>query len=217
MISTSMLLSIVEIKNVPVADLLRQFFYPALQDQSLHYHLGGAPFYYMYHDLPYFNLEHLLNWLGASCIFATAWLASLLFLIKLSPATIYATIKQGYLNLKPLPVIAAIEKPSHEVSKELKTVEPIESEFMRYVKLRMSSSSSSDPKTATDEIAIHPETVLKTRPTVSKKSTKLIAPYDPPPVIEEAPSPPLLPPLYPIINYPLFLYSLMQEKLINPT
>lgn len=168
MISTSMLLSILEIKQPAFAQKLSLFFYPVLKNTRLNYHLGGAPFFYFYHDLPYVNLEKMINWLGATCLFATTWLASILLLTKATPQKIYFATKNVIPELKPLTLptfIRSQNKSEEEVVEEDPPSKPIESDFMRYVKLRTPNESKSQD----EMIGIQPEKELKTRPTVSKK------------------------------------------------
>ncbi len=49
------------------------------------YNLGGVPFYYLYHDVPYFNLQKLLSPIGASIIFLFAFIISFLLLTGIKP------------------------------------------------------------------------------------------------------------------------------------
>lgn len=130
-ISTCMLLSILEVKLTYAADFLNHLFYPPSRERPLNYHLGGAPFYYLYHDLPYISIEHMMNWLGALFLFATTWLASLLFLTKLSPIKLYFAAKGMVPELRPIKAsdspLALSEEPAPK---------PLESDLTRYVKSR---------------------------------------------------------------------------------
>ncbi|MBM3192779.1 MAG: DNA translocase FtsK [Chlamydiae bacterium] len=71
------------------------FFYPKVYSESAilkiplpvrytRYNLGGAPFYYLYRDLPNFNLEELLGNLGVLLTFSLTWLVSFILLTDLS-------------------------------------------------------------------------------------------------------------------------------------
>ncbi len=71
------------------------FFYPKVYSESAilkiplpvrytRYNLGGAPFYYLYRDLPHFNLEELLGNLGVLLTFSLTWLVSFILLTDLS-------------------------------------------------------------------------------------------------------------------------------------
>jgi S-DNA-T family DNA segregation ATPase FtsK/SpoIIIE len=172
-ISTSMLLSILEVAEPSLFDALSGVFYPVLKERHFNYHLGGAPAFYIYRDLPYVNLERLLNWLGALCLFASAWLASLLFLTRVSPWKIAMALKGKWRDFRDL-----LNPIRMESIKETFKGASNESEMMRYVKLRNSSAI------AADEIAIQPESEIKARPTVSKKSIRQTALIAAPPLSE---------------------------------
>lgn len=166
-ISTSMLLCVIEGYDDIFAQDLENIFYPALKDKNTHYHLGGAPFFYLYKDLPYLNVMQILNWIGAACLFLTAWLASLFYLTGISIADVIAKSKVWLqqLNAKPFPAVA-IPKTESIKTENIKT-EPFhqqpESDFMRYVNLRSSTASQQEV------LAIKPEMDLKQRPSFSKK------------------------------------------------
>lgn len=130
-LSSGFLLSVLETEKPLFTIDLLHFFYPFLKDSRIHYHLGGAPFFYLYRDLPYLNLEHLLNWLGVTCLFLTTWIASLLFLTKISPLKIFYALKEKLPERITVPSFPAF--PSKKVEVSL----PQESETLRYVKLRM--------------------------------------------------------------------------------
>ncbi len=70
-------------------------FYPKVYSESailriplpvryIRYNLGGAPFYYLYRDLPHFNLEELLGNLGVLLTFSLTWIVSFILLTDLS-------------------------------------------------------------------------------------------------------------------------------------
>lgn len=44
------------------------------------YNLGGIPFFYIYHDIPFINLQKLLSSIGTVLIFSTGWLVSFILL-----------------------------------------------------------------------------------------------------------------------------------------
>lgn len=158
--SISMLLAIVEIKLPTVADSIRSIFYYTHKQRRVNYHLGGAPFYYLYHDLPYLNLERLMNWLGALCLFATTALASIIFLFKISPQRIFSqlsNLKFNFkLNLKPA---FTTTTPKEAV---IATVE--ESDLSRFVKLR-SKTTEYEPKIEEPELPA----VVKSKPKTTPK------------------------------------------------
>lgn len=132
--STSMLLTLFETEYPKLAYTLQRSLYPVIKENSARYHLGGAPFYYLYKDIPLFNLHTWLNWVGAGCIFASIWLASLLFLTKTSPWDIFCYIREQ---------LASISLPKYERKPVLESAAPQEapvqkqeSDFVRYVKSR---------------------------------------------------------------------------------
>lgn len=155
--STNILLSVLELEKPALAETLSHFFYPVLKNSRLHYHLGGAPFFYLYHDLPYFSFEHLFNAFGTSVIFLTIWVASFLFLAKISPWRIYLALKE--IIPRKTPIFAEQSSPAKS-----------ESEVMRYVKLRIPEQTAQKPQD--EQIGIQPEVQPKIRPTLSKKEAK---------------------------------------------
>lgn len=135
-VSTNILLSVLEREKPELA-------------ASFPYHLGGVPFFYLYHEFPFFNFERLFNAFGTSAIFITVWIASFLFLAKISPWRLYTAFK----GMLPQKHPALVDKPVSEV--------------MRYVKLR------------DEEIGIQPELEPKVRPTLSKKEAKQEVVFEP--------------------------------------
>lgn len=176
-VSTNILLSVIEQEKPGVSQALSHFFYPALEASHLHYHLGGAPFFYLYHDLPYFNFENLFNAFGTSAIFITLWVASFLFLAKVSPRKIYLALRGVFpeKQLSSAPMAWKAEEPA--------PVSPLkpESEVMRYVKLRIPEQAE---RSRDEQIGIQPEAEPSSRPTLSKKGAKAE-----PPVLEPKKNP----------------------------
>lgn len=166
-LSSGLLLSVVETQKPAFAESLLHVFYPFLKDSRIHYHLGGAPFFYIYRDLPYLNLEHLLNWLGVTCIFLTTWLGSLLILLKISPIKLYYTLKSS------LPEKITVPSFSFPIRKEAPVAQ--ESEILRYVKLRA-------PRQEVVEKPIIEEEPLKIKPqkprTVERTSSSPSSDYE---------------------------------------
>lgn len=171
-VSTSMLLCIIESYDQSFASELNELFYPSLLSYRLHYHLGGAPFFYLYQDLPLFNLQKILNWIGAACFFSVAWLLSLIQLTGISLIDILSKTKAWLQSLKNnLPhqeeELVPIKVTSSPIKKENAKSEPFnaqsESDFMRYVNLRSSTAAQQEV------LAIKPETDLRQRPSISKK------------------------------------------------
>ncbi|MGK5594840.1 MAG: DNA translocase FtsK 4TM domain-containing protein [Parachlamydiaceae bacterium] len=188
-ISTSMLLCIIECYDQEFASELNELFYPSLKSYRLHYHLGGAPFFYLYQDLPILNMQKILNWIGASCFFSIAWLFSLTKLTGVSLFEILSQIKvfyQGFKNSLPSEQeenLIPIKATPNTVKKESLKSEPFnaqsESDFMRYVNLRSSTA------TQQEVLAIKPETDLRQRPSISKKEVIDFLPEEKEPSIKK--------------------------------
>jgi S-DNA-T family DNA segregation ATPase FtsK/SpoIIIE len=59
------------------------------------FNLGGAPFYYLFADIPYINLQRILSSIGTTLIFSTLGLAALLLLTRVKLLAALSTIKLG--------------------------------------------------------------------------------------------------------------------------
>ncbi len=154
--SSCILLNLVEDRAPSLGFFLHQLFYPS--QVLAHYHLGGAPLYYLYHDLPNINLFRVFDTLGTSLIFSTTLLISLFVLFKIRLKNLYDWASQRYSEWK-----------DREVEEE--------SDDMRFVKVR---SGASPTKTKNDELlGIQPERDLTMRPSLSqKKKTEVKEPYE---------------------------------------
>lgn len=170
-ISSSTLLNLTEDQFPAFGRALGYFFYPNLWKDRLFYHLGGAPFYFFYKDLPLLNFFHIFNALGTFLIFASAFLISLLFLFKIHPLTILSKLKQLITSLKIEPPLAENELDEIILTPKKGTEFPKEEpDFMRYVKLRIPQTSPNPPiETSGDILAIQPEINPKIRPSISRK------------------------------------------------
>ena len=185
-ISLSLLLSLTESDMPSISQKIGELFYPGLWENGMRYHLGGAPFYFLYHDLPSFNLNYIFNTVGVALIFSSTLLASIFFLFKIRLVSIcqslLSSIKRGIEQqrnrriLPPLPQEQK-EKKEEETKKE-KLEEPSpQSDFMRFVKLRIpagleenkTKSSSLMIPPSSDMLAIRPEKNLTERPSLSRK------------------------------------------------
>ncbi|MFI0435396.1 MAG: DNA translocase FtsK [Parachlamydiaceae bacterium] len=190
--SMSMLLSLIESDAPTMGRHLNEIFYPGLWSNGMRYHLGGAPFFYLYRDLPSFNLNHIFNTAGVALIFSSTLIASILFLFKIRLISLCQaflhTIKQGIerqraasigLKANQEPILKKEGKKEDEIRKgktEIKEeAAPPESDFMRFVKLRIPSSegASQDKQiplpSSADLLGIRPEKNLKERPSLSRK------------------------------------------------
>lgn len=188
-LSLCMLLSLIESDFPNFSNRLGVTFYPGLWMNRLRYHLGGAPFFYLYQDIPAINLNHVFNTFGAAFVFSTTFMASMLFLFKIRPLLIFQKLIEKYKN-QNLPA------SGEEVPKEI-----IESDFLRFVKLRIPTSASANEGSSKtpvpqDMLGIQPEKNLKVRPSISRKeqSDELENPTEEPPVVRikkrDLPEPP---------------------------
>lgn len=200
-ISFCMLLSFIEDHSLELSLWLRDLFYPNVG--KIRYHLGGAPFYYFYRDLPSFNLFRMFNSIGVAIIFSSTLMISLLFLFKLHPAVLLRFIKSAFSSLpksKPEPEKQKILEPTIIPNKK-------ESDFLRFVKLRIPGFSTGNPVenyagTQQQELlAIQPETNLKARPSVSRKELvepPLSLPFEGTKSSQYSPMTPAFPPKEPV-------------------
>ena len=185
MVSLCMLLSLIESEAPRLAQSIGQTFYPGLWANQLRYHLGGAPFFYLYRDLPSFNLNHIFNTVGVALIFSSTLIASLLFLFKIRLVllcqALAASIKHEIEQRRPLAVQAqsfsdqANKKEEGQKKRQIDESLP-ESDFLRFVKLRIPTSSvqenqklQSSLASSPDHLAIRPEKNPKERPSLSRK------------------------------------------------
>lgn len=70
----------------------------------IRYNLGGAPFYYLYADLPFIHLQKILSPIGTSLIFSSLSIAAFLLLSKIqllkSVQTIFSWVKTLFLWIR---------------------------------------------------------------------------------------------------------------------
>ncbi len=183
--SLSFLLSLIENDIPSMGYKIGEILYPGLWNQKMYYHLGGAPFFYLYRDLPSLNLHHILNTVGVALVFSSTLIASLLFLFKIRLVEICQSlvdsIKQGIEQRRALSsqmttgLIEEIENKNAKLEKDNEEVLAPESDFLRFVKLRIptpaiqeNAARSSNPLSP-DLLAIRPEKNLKERPSLSRK------------------------------------------------
>lgn len=170
--SFSVLLSLAENQWDGFAENIGAFFYPGIWIKKQKYHLGGAPFFYLYQDLPVFNFNRVLNTAGIGLIFSTTLCSSLLFLFQIRPfdgmRKVLAAWKNSKAALQPVhPAVAEEPKKQTEIKPE--------SDFLRFVKLRIPSFSLSETSGKTqspphsDMLEIQPEQNPKERPSISRK------------------------------------------------
>lgn len=232
LVSFCILLSLIEDRSTTTGQFIGKYLYKNLWEHKLRYHLGGALFYYIYHDLPFFNLYRILNTVGVSLVFLSTLLASFFFLTKLNPLTLLTSLAtliiSPFITLLSTPSIPPPEEkpePVKPLPEPIKNEEPKkDSSFMRFVKLRIpegaptsfSSPSQKNQVSAQSPgfLAIHPETNLTIRPSLSRKESRDFAndsqqeelsapkpvkkelisqPFKAPPAFESAATPPPAP------------------------
>lgn len=183
--SACILLNLIEDVAPAAATWLNSIFYSYAWQRKIHYHLGGIPFYYLYRDLPFFNLHTFLNAPGIALIFSGLFLASILFLMKVNPLhllakipVLFSILKNGVIRAKDWIQSLEWKKAPDLLTESTVTAsaasKEAESDFLRYVKLRIPSLNSQfanqTEHASPDMLAIQPETDLKSRPSLSRKA-----------------------------------------------
>lgn len=100
LISVCLLLNLIAESSVSFGSLFEnrvysethQFDFP-YPHRTTRYHLGGAPFYYLYLDLPTFNLQRMLSDVGIGLTFSITAIVSLLLLTEIRMAPLFALLK----------------------------------------------------------------------------------------------------------------------------
>lgn len=161
LLSLCMLMNLLEHTYPTAGSFLRQIFYPHQLQRKMRYHLGGAPLFYFYYDLPTLNLYRIFNTLGVAILFTSSLLASLLYLAKISPSRALNACAAGWKKLREdiLQSWSSLKSPEKAIA---------ECDDLRLVKLRTADTlpqNHSNP----DMLAIQPETNPKIRPSVSRK------------------------------------------------
>lgn len=197
-VSINMLLNVIEDLYPSLGNALGKFFYPNLWFHRQHYRLGGAPLYYLYRDLPSYNLYRIIGFSGVIILFVSTLMASVFYLFKIIPQNILLCLIQLFAEIRNKLTQKYAEPILEEQSSEKKETENLidahkVSDFMRYVKLRIPGFTSD---TQTDNslqaigetpqqelLAIQPETNLTARPSLSRKE-KAEAAASPPVIVE---------------------------------
>lgn len=173
--SFCILLSLLEYQAPTLSNFLGQILYPSLYSQKLRYHLGGALFYFIYKDLPWLNLHHLLNATGILIIFLTTFIASFCFLAKNTSKKVFSWFYNKIRGKKPE------EEAPADIIKGVEPTEPalpkagLKADLLRFVKLRIpegtpNTSQGNQKNQGSEMLAIQPETNLTARPSLSRKS-----------------------------------------------
>jgi DNA segregation ATPase FtsK/SpoIIIE, S-DNA-T family len=160
--SLCVLLCLIEHRLPSTGAFLRTLFYPSLLQFKLKYHLGGAPAYYLYDDMPSYNMHRIFGTVGVAFLFSSLMVAGVIYLAKIHPIQLLSTLKNWW----------ARKAATQEASVSLNPKEADqETDFLRMVKLRIPGSPQPTPETTLPQelLAIQPETNLKVRPSMSRK------------------------------------------------
>ena len=161
--SLSFLLSVGEMEFSGFHQWVSQLFYPGLLAKKQMYHLGGAPFFYLYRDFPLLNLRTTFNSVGVFFFSALGFISGLLVLFEQTPSSWLQRIWQKK-SLTP--------SPTPESISGVASSSPPESDLLRFVKLRTPSfqaESALKSSPTMDLLHIQPEQNPKERPSLSKK------------------------------------------------
>jgi len=186
-VSLSILLSLVEHEFPNLADRLGNLFYPNLWVNKQKYHLGGALFYYFYRDFPLLNLHRILNTVGVGLIFSILLISSLLCLFEIRLSPLFILLKKWFQTERQTVAVsdgAPIKINEKDIKEKAALTEPKESDFLRFVKLRIPNFSAETGNKTNQQnaghselLAIQPEINLKERPSLSRKeNTQTIEP-----------------------------------------
>lgn len=167
-ISLCMLLNLVEHRFPDAGRWLREIFYPAIPIKKSRYHLGGAPLYYLYRDLPILSFYRIFNTLGVMILFGSMLAASVMVLAKISPSHILRSLAARFNALKAsFPEKGLFSQAAPAADGEDPT---------RLVKVRIPGSTpqpspdnSQHTSLPQDMLAIQPEINPKVRPSLSRK------------------------------------------------
>jgi S-DNA-T family DNA segregation ATPase FtsK/SpoIIIE len=149
LLSLGLLINLMEFRFPTVGSFFRDLFYPAFKGTKIRYHLGGAPLYYFYQDLPELNLHKAFNTLGLALMCSCSLLASILFLAKISPTELWARLLAWYERYREKRAEVAV------------AIDP-----SRMVKVRTSQHSAPQAEL----MAIQPDSNPTVRPSLSRKS-----------------------------------------------
>ncbi|PJD96324.1 MAG: cell division protein FtsK [Parachlamydia sp.] len=98
--SLSILLSLTEEQFPTIRNFLGETFYTHSWIKKQRYHLGGAPFFYLYRDMPSYNLARMFNTTGVGLIFFCSLLTAMLSLAKITPGQILEALTNFVIWLK---------------------------------------------------------------------------------------------------------------------
>lgn len=170
-VSLGLLLSLIEDYLPSLRNALSNFFYPSLVERKMRYHFGGALIYYLYRDLPNFNLLHAFHPTGVLLLSSSMLLASLLFLTQINLAELLVRFFTGLRSWWQREIV-----PDEEEDLLPLLEEEEETVHSRLVGLRIPTSSHLQTQRADmtsgnsqELLAIQPDTNPTVRPSLSKK------------------------------------------------
>lgn len=179
LVSFNLLLCCVEELLPSASRWMNTTFFKHLWDKGIKLHIGGAPFYYLYKDLPVFNFSRTLNYIGILLFFGSTFISGILLLFDISPLNL---LKTGLSYLWENRPSFRFTLPSFEFKRSEPVFPETKIDNSRFVKVRTSETPpavTSDAKPLKqDLLEIKPELHLKERPSLSKKET-ITAPQSP--------------------------------------
>jgi S-DNA-T family DNA segregation ATPase FtsK/SpoIIIE len=166
--SICLMLSVIE-QAFPAAFVqISTWMYPAVWANQIRFHLGGAPFFYLYKDLPGYNLHNMISPVGTFVLFAFIGTYAALNLLDIHlERALYAAASFGKKLFLPIRLLFfplfRKSPPSFAAENE------------RVVKLKnFTSSKKALAKGEESVLTISPQTELTERPSFSKPSTKTV-------------------------------------------
>lgn len=175
--SFSILFSLLSEKGVPIPGALKHKILKEqimlnlpFPRQTLRYNLGGVPFYYLYHDMAYFNLQRLLSDIGVAITFILMGIISFLFLTNIQILQILKKISFTKPKEKPLASLStetiskAFTKPPDPFLMQPKTEIRIRTLSEKEEKSTRKLGYSSSPPTSKDGTYELPPLSLLTNP-----------------------------------------------------
>jgi DNA segregation ATPase FtsK/SpoIIIE, S-DNA-T family len=107
-VSCCFILNLLAEKGFPLPEAIKNKIYSEsaifnlpYPHRSLRYYLGGMPFYYLYSDLPTFNLQRLLSDVGIGITFSLSALVSFLLFTEIQMVPLVLSIK-NYFSAHPI-------------------------------------------------------------------------------------------------------------------
>lgn len=175
-VSLSMLLSLFEDRYPSIGRYLGELFHTLEWQGERRYHLGGAPFFYLYRDLPHYNLYRIFNSFGVAFFFSGTLLTSLMLLCKAQPKKLLERV------LQIVRLFSSLSPNSNKKFADYIASVETTKKALRFVKLRTGAVPEEQGRRAKrvqeDLLAIEPETNLTVRPSVSRKQEDQSFPFD---------------------------------------